>query len=126
MNFAGLWTAVMAAAIAGYGAVLCASVWGGGAIAWALALPGAFVALQLLGLPVVLVGSLAERAGFLPPSRRSGFHEILLVALLVSLGWFWLVPAAHLAAAAFFALMYSLRTVFRARWQPGEPVEISK
>ncbi|NKB41755.1 MAG: hypothetical protein GKR86_12085, partial [Ilumatobacter sp.] len=59
---------------------------GGGVWAGAMCLPGAFVGLQLLTFPSIVLGGLGESYLGLPATWRPIVHESLTLGLLIYLG----------------------------------------
>jgi len=126
MRLAGAWTACMAIAIAILSASLVVRAGGGSASSWVLAAPGAFIGLQLLGLPIVFVGEFLERLGLVTAGWRPQLHECGMVAVLLGIAWRLIGVPVALAVIGFFALMYTFRILFRANWNPGQPEELER
>jgi len=124
MRFAGIWTNSMSIAITIYGTVLVACLLGGGVVAWLVALPVLFIVIHLIGIPLVLVCEIAERARLLPKSCRADALEILMLAALFGIGACCLSSWVLHLFGGFLLLMLLLRIAFSSHWEPGEPVEL--
>jgi len=124
MRFAAAWTALMSVALALLVTGACASWFGGSLLAWLLAIPAMFLALHLVGLPVVLLCELGERVKLVRRAWRPLVDEVLVVALCVAAASWTFASGVALAAAGFFGLMYLLRLCLHRLWKPGEPEEV--
>ncbi|MGI9241981.1 MAG: hypothetical protein ACR2RV_14355 [Verrucomicrobiales bacterium] len=113
----------MAVAIGGIGAGLIVRVSGPSLWGWLVALPGVFLGLQVVGLPIVLMGGLLERARLVPAAARAQLHECVLVGVLLALTFNVLSLPLALWTLGFFTLMYTLRILCRKCWDPGLPKE---
>jgi len=125
MKFAAVWTRGMAVAIAIYATAVFAVACGGGLLAWLLALPGAFVGLHLLALPIVGCCELLESCAGLPNRWRANVHEWLIIAALICLGTAFLPPLARVASFIFFVTMLIMRLACNHFWKPVAPVEVT-
>ena len=118
MKFAQHWTTAMSVGIAAYGMALVAHLCGGGFLGWVVALPGMFVGLHLVGIPLVLVCEIGERARIIPRRWRTGIHELLLVTTLLVVGLPFLPTTVSGLFTAFLMLKLLLRISFALGGSP--------
>jgi hypothetical protein len=114
----------MAVAIALLSVATFASGCGGGVTAWLMALPGAFIALQVLGFVVVMLCGILEKVGLVRSSSRPVLHDFLIHGALLGSGFALLGSPLMRWVLAYFVVMYLIRVIFRASWEPGEPLEV--